>query len=80
MNRPSLIPAQGVGIPTLKLFNFSDTIILIVLSAIATLSKVTKSFAVDPWMFYAGKYNLCTTIRILIVYNMCSKYDNTNNF
>ena len=70
MNRPSLIPAQGVGIPTLKLFNFSDTIILIVLSAIATLSKVTKSFAVDPWIFYAGKYNLCTIIRMIIEYNM----------
>ena len=68
MNRPSLIPAQGVGIPTLKLFNFSDTIILIVLSAIATLSKVTKSFAVDPWMFYAGKYYLFTTIRMIIEY------------
>ena len=68
MNRPSLIPAQGVGIPTLKLFNFSDTIILIVLSAIATLSKVTKSFAVDPWMFYAGNYNLCTTICMIMEY------------
>ena len=70
MNKSSFPPAQGVGIPTLKLFNFSDTIILIVLSAIATLSKVTKSFAVDPWIFYAGKYNLCTTIRMVIEYNV----------
>ena len=63
-----LFSAQSVGIPALKLFNFSDTIILIVLSAIAALSKVTKSFAVDPWMFYAGNYHLCTTIRMMIEY------------
>ena len=53
--------AQSVGIPTLKYFDFSETIILIVLSAISTLSRVFITFANEPWMFYAG--NLFNFIR-----------------
>ena len=63
MNLPKLIfllffSAQALIIPALKILNVRDTIILIILGSISTVSRIVDTIAKDAWMFYAGMLKL----------------------
>ena len=50
--------AQALIIPALKILNVQDTVILIVLGSISTVSRIVDTIAKEAWMFYAGMLKL----------------------
>ena len=56
-------------IPALKILNVQDTVILIILGSISTVSRIVDTIAKEAWMFYAGTLKL-----ILLQFKIAKNY------